>query len=86
MEAGKRGNDRLAGGDRLALLGGSLAVVLDARDLTQENRGDLVELAHIAGDESKRPYKVQRCRGSHEGVGAGEGHARHRASIHAEDQ
>ena len=42
VEMGKGGNDRVAGGDRGSLLGGSFAVVFDAGDFAHENRGNFV--------------------------------------------
>lgn len=42
VESGKWGNDRVAGGDRGSLLGGSFAAVFDAGDFAHENRGDFV--------------------------------------------
>ena len=38
----QRNHDRVAGGDRGSLLGGSFAVVFDAGDFAHENRGNFV--------------------------------------------
>ena len=42
VETGNWGNDRVAGGDRGSLLGGSFAAVFDAGDFAHENRGNFV--------------------------------------------